>query len=91
MTNILENASQTSRRALLQTAATAAGALALVGLTAQSAKAEKVTQDVVAYQDSPNGAQSCGSCRLFAGPASCKQVDGVISSKGWCRIYSKAA
>jgi hypothetical protein len=90
MTNVVENVSQASRRTLLQAAAAAAGSLALVGLTARSAKAAKVAQPAVAYQDSPKGAQSCGGCRLFVGPESCKQVDGVISQNGWCRIYSKA-
>jgi hypothetical protein len=82
---------QATRRSVLQIAAAAAGALSLLGLSGRSAKAAKVSQTAVGYQDSPKGTQSCANCRLFEAPNACKQVDGVISPNGWCKIWSKAA
>jgi hypothetical protein len=58
-------------------------------LSARSAKAAKVSKAAVAYQDSPNGDRNYANCRLFTGPASCKQVEGNVSPNGWCRIWAK--
>lgn len=85
-----EELPQTTRRTLLQAGAGAVGALSLLGLSGHSAQAAKVSQAAVAYQGSPKGSQSCANCRLFVAPNACKQVDGVISPNGWCRIWSKA-
>jgi High potential iron-sulfur protein len=76
-----------TRRALLQVTS---GAVSILGLSARSAKAAKVSKAAVAYQDSPKGDQNCASCRLFTAPNACEQVEGDISPNGWCRIWSKA-
>jgi secreted PhoX family phosphatase len=76
-----------SRRSLLQGAASAAGAATIVSVTASRAKAAKVAKQTVAYQDTPKGNLQCDGCALFESPNACKQVDGDISPKGWCKIY----
>ena len=86
-----EESPKATRRSVLQIGAVAAGALSLLGLSGRSAKAAKVAQAAVGYQGSPKGAQNCANCRLFEAPNACKQVDGVISPSGWCKIWSKAA
>ncbi len=80
---------KTTRRTLLQ--AGAGAALSILAMGSRSAQAAKVSQKSVAYQDSPKGSQSCANCRLFVPPNACKQVEGVVSANGWCRIWSKAA
>jgi hypothetical protein len=79
-----------SRRRMLQRAASAGGAIIILASGVQSAMASKIPQAAVAYQGSPKGAQSCGSCRLFQAPSACKSVDGTVSASGWCKIYVKA-
>jgi hypothetical protein len=82
-------AAEFSRRSLLQSAASVAGAAAVLCVTANHAAAAKVSQKAVAYQDAPKGSQQCDNCGLFQPPNACKTVDGTISPKGWCRIYQK--
>jgi hypothetical protein len=77
-----------SRRSLLQGAASAAGAATIASVTASRAKAAKVAKQTVAYQDTPKGNLQCDGCVLFESPNACKQVDGDISPKGWCKIYA---
>jgi hypothetical protein len=79
-----------TRRSILRVGVAAAGALPFLGLSGGGAKAAKVSQAAVGYQGSPKGSQSCANCRLFEPPNACKQVDGVVSPSGWCRIWSKA-
>jgi hypothetical protein len=81
---------KTTRRTLLQTGAGAIGAFSLLAMGSRAARAAKVSQAAVAYQGSPKGSQSCANCRLFVPPNACKQVEGVVSPNGWCRIWSKA-
>jgi len=76
------------RTVLLQGAVCAAGAVGLIGATTQ-AKAAKVSQKAVSYQDSPKGSQQCSNCNLFQAPNLCKSVDGTVSPSGWCRIWVK--
>ena len=87
MTHAIEKLPKLTRRTLLQVGA---GAVSILGLSARSAKAAKVSKAAVAYQDTPKGDQNCASCRLFTPPNACKQVEGDISPDGWCRIWSKA-
>ena len=77
-----------SRRSLLQGVASVAGAATIVSVTASRAKAAKVAKQTVAYQDTPKDKQQCDGCALFESPNACKQVDGDISPKGWCKIYA---
>jgi hypothetical protein len=79
-----------SRRCLLQRAACAAGAAALLGAGVNTATAGQLSQAAVGYQGSPKGSQSCGKCRLFRAPSSCKSVAGSISPNGWCSIFVPA-
>ncbi len=78
------------RRSVLRGAMGTAGAAVLftLGIAADTALADsKVSQKVVAYQDTPNGTKNCAGCSLFQAPNACKSVDGVISPQGWCRIW----
>jgi hypothetical protein len=79
-----------SRRRLLQRAACAAGAAAVLGVGVNAAMAGKMSQASVGYQGSPKPGQSCSNCRLFQAPNACRSVDGSISPQGWCRIWLKA-
>jgi hypothetical protein len=90
MTHAIEKLPKLTRRTLLQVGSGAAGAVSILGLSARSAIAAKVSKAAVAYQDSPKGDQNCASCRLFTAPNACKQVEGDISPNGWCTIWSKA-
>lgn len=77
-----------SRRSVLQAAA-AVGAVPALMMATRSADA-KMAQAGVAYQNSPHGSSSCGNCKLFIAPSSCKSVAGDVSSSGWCKIWAKA-
>ena len=55
------------------------------------AKAAKLPQAAVAYQDSPKNGQQCDNCGVFIAPNSCKTVTGVVSPTGWCKIWVKKA
>jgi hypothetical protein len=83
-----------SRRSMLRNfALTTAGGAAILGTTVigvrVAAAQTKTPQKAVGYQDMPKGAQQCDNCTNFAAPASCKVVDGNISSTGWCTMFSK--
>ena len=79
MTHAIEKLPKLTRRTLLQVGSGAAGAVSILGLSARSAIAAKVSKAAVAYQDSPKGDQNCASCRLFTAPNACQQVEGDIS------------
>ena len=80
--------SSVSRRTVL---IAAAGAAPLLALGATGAKAAKLAQTAVKYQDSPKDGKQCDGCKLFVAPSSCKSVDGTISPKGWCALWVKKA
>lgn len=73
-----------NRRTILLAAAFAAPALAL-----GRAEAATLPPAAVAYQDTPKDGKQCDGCKLFVAPASCKSVSGVISPKGWCKLWVK--
>jgi len=79
-----------SRRSLLNGAARAAGAMALVATTMTAAQAGKMSQKSASYQGSPKGGERCDNCRLWQAPAACRSVEGPIAAKGWCALYVKA-
>jgi High potential iron-sulfur protein len=86
------NKIEMSRRLMLHRVMTAAGAVAMAGVTANRAVAQaKNSQQTVAYQDKPQGSQRCDNCSLFEPPAACKTVEGKISPQGWCKIYAAKA
>ena len=82
-----------SRRQMLTIAAGAAGSsiagVATIIGTSKPARAAKMSQQAVKYQDTPKGDQSCANCALFEPPSSCKTVDGTVSPDGWCMVYVK--
>ena len=80
-----------SRRCMLHVAASAAGAAAAAGLTANGALAQKTKKEAVDYQETPKGDQQCNNCMLFQPPAACLVVDGAINPQGWCKIWAKKA
>jgi hypothetical protein len=80
---------QVSRRGLLHQAARAIGAAVVLGSTVDAAMAGKMPQSSVGYQSTPHGDQTCGNCKLFESPNSCKSVAGEVSASGWCRIWIK--
>jgi len=67
-----------------------AGAAALLG-PASSAKADKMTKEVVGYQNSPSGTQQCSNCGQFEAPNACKFVEGDISPTAWCKVWTPKA
>jgi len=77
-----------SRRRLMQKAAAASGAFAMLGTIASSAAAQaKSLQQVAGYQSEPKDGQRCSQCQHFQPPSACKVVAGRISAQGWCRLY----
>jgi hypothetical protein len=78
-----------SRRAMLRKLALGAGGAAVLGTTGsrEAAAQTKVAQKLVAYQDTPHGAQRCDNCRQFEPPSGCKVVEGTIAAAGWCKVY----
>ncbi|HTR14326.1 MAG TPA: high potential iron sulfur protein [Roseiarcus sp.] len=75
-----------SRRTVL---IAAAGAAPLLALGATGAKAAKLPQTAVKYQNSPKDGKQCDGCNLFVAPNACKSVDGTISPQGWCMLWVK--
>lgn len=79
------------RRALLQSALSAAGAAAILCGEPDSATAViKISKTAVAYQDHPDGDKRCDKCVQFQPPDACKMVEGPISPQGSCRIFMPA-
>ncbi len=74
-----------SRRRLLE-ATVLAAPLALVARRAFAQ--EKLAQKAVQYQDTPKNGQQCSECANFVAPNACKLVQGPISPKGWCLMYT---
>ena len=61
-----------------------AGFLPLAGAAA-AAKKPKLQ---VAYQNRPQGINSCATCSFFQAPKSCTLVEGEVSPNGWCKLYA---
>lgn len=80
---------QLSRRCLLRNAVAAGGVAVLGTAMAHRADAAQVSQKIVAYQETPHGAQQCDNCAQFQPPSSCKVVEGTVSPAGWCKVYVK--
>jgi hypothetical protein len=63
--------------------------LALTALFAAGARAaNKLSQKIAGYQDQPKGGHQCSMCAHFQPPSSCNIVDGTISPRGWCKMFS---
>jgi hypothetical protein len=58
------------------------------------AQTVKESKTQVKYQDSPNGKKQCSGCTFFiagktpSANGTCKIVQGDISPKGYCTLYS---
>ena len=81
-----------SRRSLLRKLALSAGGAAVLGTVSKSREAAaqgKMTQQLVAYQATPHGAERCDNCIQFEPPSACKVVEGTIAAAGWCKLYVK--
>lgn len=66
--------------------------LAAAGSSGAPAATKKMTQASVRYQAQPQGDLKCGDCAHFiAASNTCAQVEGEISSSGWCTIWVKRA
>lgn len=77
-----------SRRRFLHASVALVGGAGLATIVSKEAEA-KIKQSMVAYQETPKGDQNCANCKLFEAPNACKSVDGVISPKGWCKLWIK--
>lgn len=85
------------RRALLRKAAGVSAGIAVAGFAATRAAEAAMSKASVKYQDTPKDGHQCDGCALYV-PAStpgadgtCKAVDGKISPKGWCMLWSPKA
>jgi hypothetical protein len=77
-----------SRRALLRAGAAILGSAPLIGASAGSAAAQqKVAQNIVGYEDHPDGGKDCANCAQFLPPDACRLVAGRISPQGSCRLF----
>ena len=63
---------------------------ALLGKRRSALAQTRLSLTEAAYQPTPNGLQSCGTCTLFIRPDACKVVAGEVSRTGWCRLYDMA-
>jgi hypothetical protein len=57
--------------------------------------ATKLPKSAVSYQDTPNGDKQCSNCALFVTTSDrsggCGLVEGMVSSSGWCVMFSAAS
>jgi hypothetical protein len=81
--------SKINRRAVLIAAGTAAPLLAMLASRADAGA--KAPQSAVHYQQEPKDGHDCSHCNHFVAPGGCKLVDGDISPRGWCRLWSVKA
>ncbi len=85
----MEDRETVTRRVLLRRGVAVLSAVAAVATQAQRASGTiKISKAAVAYQDHPEGDKQCGKCLQFVSPNNCKMVDGVVSSQGFCRIFT---
>ena len=75
-----------SRRALLRCAGRGVVG-AFVISTKPAAGQAKVSKQVVAYQDHPDGSKRCDCCTQFEAPDACKVVQGPVTPAGSCRLF----
>jgi hypothetical protein len=88
MTERRNDGQHISRRAALTGTALAVGAATAATVVRQAAAQQKISQALAKYQDMPNGNDHCEVCNNFQPPNACKFVQGEISPKGWCQLFS---
>ena len=57
-------------------------------LVQQAAAQQKISQALAKYQGMPKGDDHYEVCNNFQPPNACKFVQGKISPKGWCHLFS---
>jgi hypothetical protein len=77
-----------SRRVALTRTALALGATTAATVVRQAAAQQKISQALANYQGTPKGNDHCEVCTNFQPPNACKFVQGEISPKGWCQLFS---
>lgn len=78
-----------NRRAALQGMLGAGvGAVAFAAGARQAAAQEKLAQNLVQYQETPNDGNECDKCVNWVDPNQCKIVAGNINPKGWCVAFA---
>jgi len=80
------DADVTRRKVLRGTTALLAGVAAATMADSAFAKPKRSLADV-AYQDFPKGGERCDNCEPYIPPDKCRTVEGIVSAKGWCKIY----
>jgi hypothetical protein len=88
MTEHSNDRQRISRRAALTGTAFALGAATAATLVRQAAAQEKIAQTLANYQGTPKGNDHCEVCINFQPPHTCKFVQGQISPKGWCQLFT---
>lgn len=78
-----------ARRAALKATIAAATVAVLGSARTTPASAKQISQELAAYQSSPNKGDQCSGCQYFVEPHSCKIVAGTISPNGWCQFWLK--
>jgi len=85
-------AKQSSRRAFLRYAISAAGTLgaaaAVEGCATRPLTPGTKPKSEADYQDKAHGLARCGLCKHFASPDICEIVAGPVSPQGWCKYYA---
>ena len=80
---------QMSRRAFLRASGgVAVGGIVVETTSRRAAASAKLSQQVVAYQDHPDGGKRCDQCTHFQAPNACRIVAGVIRPDGYCRFFT---
>jgi hypothetical protein len=88
MTEHRNDRQRISRRAALTGTAFALGATTAATVVRQAAAQQKISQALANYQGTPKGNDHCEVCTNFQSPNACKFVQGEISPKGWCQLFS---
>jgi hypothetical protein len=78
-----------TRRQVLRGGAAIVGGVIAAGAQAQAQ--EKLPQDQVKYQQTPNAGNHCAICVNFIAPSSCQLVAGKINPNGWCIAFAPKA
>jgi len=78
-----------SRRRVLARGIAILAAGVAMGAAERSARADdKLAQNVVQYQETPNDGNKCSACVNWVAPNSCKIVAGTINPNGWCVAFA---
>jgi hypothetical protein len=86
MATIFDRTNIMSRRGLLAVGA-ALGVAPILAATSAHA-GPKASKASVGFIETALGDHNCGACRMFRGPSSCLQVDGVIGNDCGCKIWA---